>query len=270
MRVALYLLLITLCGTLNAQDLTGTWKGTVTQGVYVYYYEIRISASTAQGTIAGTTYIQHTGEGYYGTNRDNATMNFNGTVKDKTVIIEEGVIQRQRKSSESWYWCLKHATLKLDQHGDSLLLTGRWISTNCTPGRIRVRKIVSNNVPAQATAPHPRPVFVLNKKTTLQNVLFKQSTVELLPESFAAINSVCDYLTENPAVTIKILGHTDRIGREQDNKPLSLQRAETVRNYMVGKGIATTRISAAGFGSDSLICSAPCVNNRRVEFILVK
>ncbi|MCL1867468.1 MAG: OmpA family protein, partial [Paludibacter sp.] len=69
------------------------------------------------------------------------------------------------------------------------------------------------------------------------------------PTSFDILNNVATILKENAIGSkIKIIGHTDAIGTDAYNQALSLDRATTVKNYLVSKGIPASDITVAGMG----------------------
>src|SRR5687768_4732477 len=98
---------------------------------------------------------------------------------------------------------------------------------------------------------------------------FVTGTDELTDESKAEMQRVLDELRRRPAPDIQVIGHTDRVGAEQGNDALSLQRAQTTREAMLALGIPPARIRAAGRGErEPLVSTADGVEeprNRRVE-----
>ena len=80
------------------------------------------------------------------------------------------------------------------------------------------------------------------------------------------------YLKETPAAKLEIVGHTCNIGTAADNDALSLERAEAVRDYLIGQGLSARRVTAIGLGEREPIASnssdAGRIRNRRVEFRL--
>lgn len=81
------------------------------------------------------------------------------------------------------------------------------------------------------------------------NFEFDKST--LLPESYPVLDQGVKLLTEKPDVNIEIQGYTDYIGTMGYNQELSLQRAESVKSYLVSKGIASSRLTTVGYGKGS-------------------
>lgn len=108
----------------------------------------------------------------------------------------------------------------------------------------------------------------------LKSVLFKQSSTELLPESKEELDVVVSFMKTNPNVKILLAGHTDNRGVHKQNVKLSQARVETVKEYLVQKGIAGKRISGKGFGGTKPIASNESDEsrklNRRVEFTIIK
>ena len=108
----------------------------------------------------------------------------------------------------------------------------------------------------------------------LNNVLFQQSTANLLDSSYAELNLVYEMMQENPDIDIELSGHTDNVGDAHKNLVLSQQRVNTVKKYLVGKGIDPDRISGKGYGGMYPIASnaveATRRLNRRVEFKVIR
>ena len=104
-------------------------------------------------------------------------------------------------------------------------------------------------------------------------VLFRSDKAELLPLAQNKLASVAKALNEtDKRRQIVVEGHTDSRGSDNYNRKLSLQRAESVRSYLVGQGVPAARISAMGRGEDQPVASNRTAegraNNRRVEIIV--
>jgi len=108
----------------------------------------------------------------------------------------------------------------------------------------------------------------------LENVLFDRGTANMLSGSTENLDEVVEFLNENPDVVIEVAGHTDNRGRPDLNQILSLERAESVKRYLVQQGIATERIQEKGYGGTKPIASNAIEEerqkNRRVEFTILK
>lgn len=104
-------------------------------------------------------------------------------------------------------------------------------------------------------------------------VLFASAKAELLPSAQLKLNSVAEALTQqDPDSKMVVEGHTDSQGGESYNQDLSQRRAQAVRDYLVGRGIAADRVTAQGFGYSRSIADNKSAegraNNRRVEIVV--
>ncbi len=114
----------------------------------------------------------------------------------------------------------------------------------------------------------------IGKSIQFEHVLFKRGTPELLYDSNEDLDYVAQILTKNKDLNIQIAGHTDNSGNAYLNFVLSEKRANTIKKYLIEKGIAADRIKTKGYGSTQPIASNESEEtmklNRRVEFKLVK
>ena len=109
--------------------------------------------------------------------------------------------------------------------------------------------------------------------TLADGVLFQSGKSDLLPTAQIKLNSVADALTQqDPESKMVVEGHTDSQGKMSYNQGLSERRAQSVRDYLVTRGIASDRVSSRGFGSTRSISDNASAegraNNRRVEIIV--
>jgi outer membrane protein OmpA-like peptidoglycan-associated protein len=76
----------------------------------------------------------------------------------------------------------------------------------------------------------------------------------------------------DPTMRVRVIGHTDSTGSDAINNPLSVERAESVRNYLAGRGVAASRFEISGEGSRRPVADnntdAGRAQNRRVEIFL--
>jgi len=104
---------------------------------------------------------------------------------------------------------------------------------------------------------------------TLDNVNFDSGKSSLRAESFKSLNELVDYLKLKPKLVIEIAGHTDNIGNSEVNLKLSQERANTVKAYLLKKGIPASRVKAQGYGDNEPISSNDTPEgrqqNRRTE-----
>ena len=138
--------------------------------------------------------------------------------------------------------------------------------------------VQTESAPApKAAAPAPKVVkvekVVPEGNWILQGVKFETASDKLLPESQSALNEAAEILTEHPRVVVEIQGHTDNVGSPDANNSLSLKRAVSVQQYLIGKGVKETRLQTKGYGE-----TAPAADNsteegraqnRRIQFKVI-
>jgi outer membrane protein OmpA-like peptidoglycan-associated protein/Tfp pilus assembly protein PilF len=107
----------------------------------------------------------------------------------------------------------------------------------------------------------------------LHDIYFDFASAEIQKKSFIVLDNFVDFLNENPNLTFEIHGHTDDVGNDQSNMALSKERAKTVYNYLLDKGINASRMNYLGFGEERPIATnetdAGRAQNRRTEFFIV-
>jgi OmpA-OmpF porin, OOP family len=105
-----------------------------------------------------------------------------------------------------------------------------------------------------------------------EKLQFTSSKAVLLPPSLKVLDDVVKILNENPSINVLIEGHTSAEGSLSYNMKLSEDRANTVKNYLLSKGIAEPRLTAKGFGPTQPLNAgktfAERIQNRRVELKL--
>jgi outer membrane protein OmpA-like peptidoglycan-associated protein len=107
-------------------------------------------------------------------------------------------------------------------------------------------------------------------KVKIDRLYFATNKTVILPESEGALNSLANFLKENPSVSICIIGHTDNVGSDADNMRLSQGRSQAVRNDLIQRGIDASRLEAIGKGETMPVATNDTeegrAQNRRVEF----
>jgi len=103
----------------------------------------------------------------------------------------------------------------------------------------------------------------------LEGVKFQTNSAELRDGAAEVLNKQAATLVANKDVSIEVAGHTDSDGDASYNQGLSQRRAETVRAYLISKGVGANRITAKGYGESEPIADnafkAGKAANRRVE-----
>jgi len=105
------------------------------------------------------------------------------------------------------------------------------------------------------------------------SVYFDTGKASIQERSFELLDEVASLLDAHPELTkMRVEGHTDSRGSASSNKTLSQKRADSVKQYLVDKGIEEVRLSAVGFGEekplDEAKTSAAYEKNRRVDFFV--
>jgi outer membrane protein OmpA-like peptidoglycan-associated protein len=107
---------------------------------------------------------------------------------------------------------------------------------------------------------------------TLGDTLFDTGQAELRGGATADLDRLQSFLTEYPERTAAIEGFTDNRGAEDYNQALSQRRADAVKQYLVGRGIDSTRLSSAGRGENAPVADNESAGgrqqNRRVEVVI--
>lgn len=104
-----------------------------------------------------------------------------------------------------------------------------------------------------------------------QQVHFEQDRAVIRPVSYSILNVVAQVLSDYPDTAVEVQGHTDSVGNDAYNLELSQARADSVRAYLIERGIASARLTARGYGEtrpiESNRTSRGRAINRRVEFV---
>ena len=121
--------------------------------------------------------------------------------------------------------------------------------------------------------PDEIPAAVKKFTGVIQGINFKTKSAEITRDSHKVLDKAVQVLSDYPDVRLEIGGHTDNVGKAEFNLELSQKRAESVKEYLVGKGISSDRLTAVGYGMDKPLTSnktaADKAKNRRTEFTLI-
>jgi len=123
--------------------------------------------------------------------------------------------------------------------------------------------------PPPPPAPAPAPAPTVQKITLASKALFDFDKAVLKPEGKAALDSeVIDKLKDvSKLELVLVTGHTDRIGTQAYNQRLSERRANTVRDYLVSRGVARDKIETLGMGKTQPIPGVVCNQKNMKELI---
>ena len=107
-------------------------------------------------------------------------------------------------------------------------------------------------------APAMAPEVVSKTFNLNSDVTFAFGKANLKPQAQATLDGIYGEIAQVNSAKVAVAGYTDRIGSDAFNVKLSQQRAETVANYLVQKGVATNAISATGYGKANPVTGATC------------
>lgn len=107
------------------------------------------------------------------------------------------------------------------------------------------------------------------ERIVLRNIFYATDSSNLKSESKVELNKLYQFLEDNPELEIEISGHTDNVGSEEYNMELSRERARSVYNYLIEKGVDSERLSYEGYGESEPVTTNETeegrAENRRTE-----
>jgi len=126
-------------------------------------------------------------------------------------------------------------------------------------------------VPFEIAIPLQR--IKVGEKIILNNIFFNSEEYALREESAFELGNVVKLLEKNPSLKIEIGGHTDNSGTEESNRKLSENRAKSVYDYLIKKGVDESRLSYKGYASSKSVADNNTpegkAKNRRTELTVV-
>jgi len=118
-------------------------------------------------------------------------------------------------------------------------------------------------------------VIRAEKLEILDKVFFKTGKDIIESKSFALLDNVAAVIVSHPDIKkVRVEGHTDNVGKDEDNKSLSDRRAKAVAKYLTDKGVDAARLEGVGYGAEKPVADNATedgkAQNRRVEFVIVQ
>ncbi len=154
---------------------------------------------------------------------------------------------------------------------------GRGLTTGVGSPDFRILAGVNYTKPKVVELPPPVEVEVVaeEKIVITQKIHFEFDKATIRPVSYPILDDVAHLLQINPQIKkVRVEGHTDWIGSDAYNQKLSERRAQSVRNYLIQKGIAPARLIAVGYGERRPIADNNTTKgrarNRRTEFTVLE
>jgi outer membrane protein OmpA-like peptidoglycan-associated protein len=147
---------------------------------------------------------------------------------------------------------------------------------NYLPQNITCSVLPGESNPIEITLEKPKQAVVIDNKIVLPDAIyFEFGKASIKAESLPILDQVVGILLKNDNFqSLKVEGHTDNVGGDAYNQTLSEKRAQSVRLYLIKKGVKGSKIAAQGFGKSKPIATNLTAEgraeNRRVEFNLVR
>jgi outer membrane protein OmpA-like peptidoglycan-associated protein len=106
----------------------------------------------------------------------------------------------------------------------------------------------------------------------LENIFFDVNKWSIKKSSFVELEKILKLLTINPSINVEISGHTDSDGDQRDNLILSTNRAKSVVDWLINRGVSLNRLSYVGYGEKQPILEnsneTNKAKNRRTELTI--
>ncbi len=137
------------------------------------------------------------------------------------------------------------------------------------PDTPRGTQVDANGCPPPPPPPPPAAIPERGQTLRLEGVNFEFNSATLTADSSATLDRVAESLIAHPEAQIEVDGHTDAKGKDSYNLSLSKKRAQSVADYLVGKGVNASQLKVQGYGEKQPVASNDTeegrAQNRRVE-----
>ena len=108
------------------------------------------------------------------------------------------------------------------------------------------------------------PLVKVSSQITINNLFFKTGKFDITPESEPELDRLAKVIIENPEIKVQIEGHTDDVGKKENNMELSYKRANSVVDYLINKHkISKDRLVVKGFGETKPVVKNTSAENRQ-------
>ena len=116
--------------------------------------------------------------------------------------------------------------------------------------------------------------YRLPSKTVLEDVFFEDDKITLSPGSFQSLDKLVGLLKTKQSTHIRLAAHSDSKGDAKEKQKLTAKQAQSVRNYLVSKGIPVERVDVIGYGGQYPMASNETpqgrAKNQRIEIEIIK
>ena len=219
-------------------------------------------------------------------NTDYDQYGFDSSVDKYLASIGAKLIGKLKLNQAQTAFLNKDDELAIHKHiiGDPYNVPVRFYALNHSSGRIMFQ-VFSNTASGETavvqlaafeqtikapTAMQMKKDIDANGKAIL-NINFDTDKSNLLSDGQKVVDEILLLMKNNPGLKIAIEGHTDNAGSGDHNKKLSTDRANTILKSLTSRGIASSRLSATGFGAERPLVAndseANMAKNRRVELV---
>lgn len=165
-------------------------------------------------------------------------------------------------------------------HGGQIQITGTRVSLKGTVANEALRQQVVSKIAVALNPTYtvdnalvvagPKAQEVLDKTLSNRIIEFESGSANLTPRGIAILEEMAAAMKKLGSPKVQIIGHTDSSGSRLANIGLSLARANTVRDYLIRRGIPAEALTAMGSGPDQPVASNATAEgrarNRRIEF----
>ena len=192
-----------------------------------------------------------------------ATVNINfGTKKEKVTVGEDGFFSLILEEETDYNF----AASKTNYLNNSTSFTSKGIGKD------------PDNPVLTFTVEIVLDKIFVNTEITLENIYYDFDKWDIRKDAQPTLNKLATTLQENPQISIQLASHTDCRGNSGYNKSLSQKRAQSAVDYLILKGIPEERLTAKGFGENSLAIDCACTRcsdeehqaNRRTTFKILE
>ena len=205
------------------------------------------------------------------------------TVKATDAKLEWAPVLCETNASRTKIKSIQRALINAGHNGGRVdgRLSSKWMSAlrayqkskNMAEGYLTRATLDSLNISMCGPPKKQAKVEIKGDRLDLvEPVYFETAKAIIKQRSYPILDAVYDVLKRKPKMSVRIEGHTDSQGSDESNLDLSKRRAESVRKYLLDKGIEGQRMRANGFGEAKPIASnaSPTgrAKNRRVDFVI--
>ncbi|MBD3277246.1 MAG: OmpA family protein, partial [Candidatus Aegiribacteria sp.] len=110
-----------------------------------------------------------------------------------------------------------------------------------------------------------KPALQEGQVLSFDNIYFDSGSATIKPESYYVLDNMVEILNANPNASVQIAGHTDSDGSSSYNQTLSEQRAASVFNYLVQRGVPASMLSTMGFGESQPVVPNTSAQNKAMN-----